>query len=96
MAFKHFDPNNTGKITPDGLKAVLQKSGKQLTKNELMDMINEVDKEEVKKVQSPRAFQRSDDGMWGEREEERFSISFNTFYNYVCSQTNKHSDGLEK
>lgn len=24
-AFKHFDPNNTGKITPDGLKQVLEK-----------------------------------------------------------------------
>ena len=32
QAFKHFDPNNTGKITPDGLKCVLQKQGKQLTK----------------------------------------------------------------
>lgn len=25
QAFKHFDPNNTGKITPDGLKQVLEK-----------------------------------------------------------------------
>ena len=24
--------------------------------------------------------------MWTEKEEERFSISFNTFYDYVCSQ----------
>lgn len=54
QAFKHFDPNNTGKITPEGLKFVLQKQGKQLSKEELKELINEVDKEEAKTVSSPR------------------------------------------
>ena len=49
-AFWHFDPNNTGKITPDGLKQVLEKQGKTVSKTELIDMINEVDKEERKSV----------------------------------------------
>lgn len=48
QAFKHFDPENKGKITPEGLRAVLEKQGKQLTKQELKELINEVDKEENK------------------------------------------------
>jgi Ca2+-binding EF-hand superfamily protein len=54
QAFRHFDPENKGKITPDGLKAVLQKQGKQLTKAELKELINEVDREEQKQMLTPR------------------------------------------
>lgn len=98
--FKHFDPDNKGKITLNGLEAALKKQGKDYSENELLSMINEVDstKHDSGNKQfrvSTEMLRKRESSLEDESDEKRFSISFGTFYDYICSQARSSKSLIE-
>mmetsp|Transcript_13358 Transcript_13358/g.6522 ORF Transcript_13358/g.6522 Transcript_13358/m.6522 type:complete len:80 (-) Transcript_13358:25-264(-) len=67
VAFKYFDVDNSGYITADNLKEAMRKAGKQITDEEVEDMISVVDVkenqvidfEEFKNMMDPRGLVRN-------------------------------------
>ena len=100
QVFKHFDTENKGKITLNGLEAAMKKQGKDYSANELLSMMNEVDstKHDSGNKQfkvSTETLRRRESSIEEESEEKRVSISFNTFYDYICSQARSSKSLIE-